>query len=186
MPTNSLHCDYNLTAPNFNLISTEEVDITLYNYLNENSFNAFLVMFICNHCPYVKTIINKIVNNANDLKNFGVHSFAICSNDAIDYPEDSFENMKKFSKEKRLPFPYLHDPSQEIAKLYGAVCTPDFFGFNKNMKLCYRGRLDDSTKKNSPSSSKKEMFEAMKKIALDGTGPKNQLPSIGCSIKWKT
>ncbi len=186
MPTNSLNCDLNLKAPNFNLVSTEEVNISLYNYLKENNFNAFLVMFICNHCPYVKTIINKIVNDTNDLKNFGVCSFAICSNDVLDYPEDSFENMKKFSKEKKLSFPYLHDPSQKIAKAYGAVCTPDFFGFNKNMKLCYRGRLDDSTKINSSSNSKREMFEAMKKIAFNGKGPNKQLPSIGCSIKWKT
>jgi len=185
MPTNSLNCDFKLTSPNFSLFSTEDIEINLYKYLKKNSFNAFLIMFICNHCPYVQTIIYKIVNDVNDLKKFGVLSLAICSNDSIEYPEDSFENMKKFSREKKFSFHYLHDPSQTIAKSYGAVCTPDFFGFNKNMKLCYRGRLDDSTKKNSSTNSKREMFEAMKKISSEGVGPEKQFPSIGCSIKWK-
>lgn len=146
---------------------------------------GLLVVFICNHCPYVKAQLDRIARDAAELKKLGVNTVAISSNDAANYPEDSFENMKKLAAEKSFSFPYLYDETQDVAKAYGAVCTPDFFGYNADLELQYRGRLDESwslTIKNP----KRELFEAMKEVAETGKAPSAQVPSIGCSIKWKT
>jgi peroxiredoxin len=147
--------------------------------------NGLLVMFICNHCPYVKAVLDKLVRDAAELKAQGVGSVAICSNDASAYPEDSFDNMKALAARMRFPFPYLWDEKQAIAKAYGAVCTPDFFGYNGKLALQYRGRLDDAGRSPKPDAPR-ELFNAMLQVARTGRGPAQQTPSIGCSIKWKT
>ncbi|CAL1239750.1 PPO candidate 1 [Candidatus Methylocalor cossyra] len=147
--------------------------------------NGLLVMFICNHCPYVKAVQERIVRDTKELKDYGIGSVAIMSNDPTDYPEDSFDNMKRVAEQFGYPFPYLYDETQEIAKAYGAVCTPDFFGYNKNLELQYRGRLDASRKETAPPDARRELFEAMKQIALTGRGPEHQIASMGCSIKWR-
>ena len=141
-------------------------------------------MFICNHCPYVRGVINRLVNDVIELQKNGIGCVAIMSNDTKKYPEDSFNNMKQFSKENNFTFPYLIDLSQEIAKAYGAVCTPDFFGYNKNLELQYRGRLDNTGISNEPLKEK-ELINAMHQIIKTSKGPKEQKPSMGCSIKWK-
>ena len=173
-------CDFNKPAIDFNLIG---VDGNYYNLDNLKGQNGLLVMFICNHCPYVKSVIHRIIRDANDLKGLGVNSVAIMSNDPTEYVEDSFDNMKKIAMDMNFPFPYLIDKTQEIAKSYGAVCTPDFFGYNKSLGLQYRGRLDES-RKETILDARRDLFEAMKVIALTGIGPKDQIPSMGCSIKW--
>ncbi len=145
---------------------------------------GLLVMFICNHCPYVKAVIDRIVHDARELLPLGINSVAIMSNDIADYPEDSFENMQKLARDLDFSFPYLLDETQEIAQAYGAVCTPDFFGYNADLTLQYRGRLDASRKEPAPDA-RRDLFEAMKQIALTGQGPRDQIPSMGCSIKWK-
>jgi hypothetical protein len=148
--------------------------------------NGLLVMFICNHCPYVKAIRERLVRDTKELKeNHGTNAVAIMSNDPSLYEEDSFDNMQKISKEYDFPFPYLLDESQEVAKAYGAVCTPDFFGYNKNLELQYRGRLDESRKQTAPGDVRRDLFLAMKKVAETQKGPEEQIPSMGCSIKWK-
>ena len=147
--------------------------------------NGLLVMFICNHCPYVKSIRERIVRDTRELMALGVNSVAIMSNDPSEYEEDSFENMKLVADQFDFPFPYLIDESQEVAKAYGAVCTPDFFGYNSDLKLQYRGRLDASRKETAAEDVKRDLFDAMKQVAEMGCGPKNQIPSMGCSIKWK-
>ena len=178
--TESPICDFNLPAIEFNLKS---VDGNYYGLSSLKGPNGLLVMFICNHCPYVKSIIHRIIRDTKELATLGINSVAIMSNDPNEYEEDSFENMKKISKELNFPFPYLIDETQEIAKSYGAVCTPDFFGYNKDLGLQYRGRLDES-RKESVINARRDLFEAMKNIALTGNGPKEQIPSMGCSIKW--
>jgi peroxiredoxin len=145
---------------------------------------GLLVMFICNHCPYVKSVRERIVRDARELKALGVNCVAIMSNDPAEYPEDSFENMKKVAAEFQFPFPYLWDETQDVAKAYGAVCTPDFFGYNASLELQYRGRLDESRKEAVPNA-RRDLFEAMKQVAETGRGPAGQIPSMGCSIKWK-
>ncbi len=144
-----------------------------------------LVMFICNHCPYVKAIRERLVRDTRELLEHGVKSVAIMANDPSLYEEDSFENMKKVAEEYDFPFPYLIDESQEVAKAYGAVCTPDFFGYNADLELQYRGRLDASRKETAPPDARRELFEAMVEVARTGQGPREQIPSMGCSIKWK-
>jgi len=146
---------------------------------------GLLVMFICNHCPYVRAIIDRIVRDCRELQVLGFGSVAIMPNDTERYPEDSFENMKKFAEEHDFCFPYLIDETQEVARAYGAVCTPDFFGFNADLELQYRGRLDESRKEPVPGA-KRELLEAMSQIALTGKGPEVQYPSMGCSIKWRS
>ena len=146
---------------------------------------GYVVMFICNHCPYVKAVMERIVRDTQGLLEYGVKSVAIMSNDATEYPEDSFENMQKVARDHGFSFPYLVDETQQIAKAYGAVCTPDFFGYNADLKLQYRGRLDASRKETAPDAPR-DLFEAMKQVALTGQGPREQIPSMGCSIKWKT
>ncbi len=144
-----------------------------------------LVMFICNHCPYVKAIRERLVRDTRELLEHGVKSVAIMANDPSLYEEDSFENMKQVAEEYDFPFPYLFDETQEVAKAYGAVCTPDFFGYNADLQLQYRGRLDASRKETAPPGARRELFEAMLQVARTGQGPMDQIPSMGCSIKWK-
>ena len=146
--------------------------------------NGLVVMFICNHCPFVKAIIDKIIRDAAELKNHGVNFIGILSNDVLQYPDDSFENMVKLAAEKKFPFPYVIDESQEVARAYGAVCTPDFFGFDKDLKLQYRGRLDESGR-NLVEGGKRDLFEAMLEVAKTGETAVRQYNSIGCNIKWK-
>ena len=142
-------------------------------------------MFICNHCPDVKAITEDIVKDCKELKKIGINSVAICANDPVNYPEDSFENMIKFSEQNQFSFPYLIDETQEIAKTYDAVCTPDFFGYNKNLELQYRGRMRELKNLVPVRSGESDLLKAMKQIAETGKGPENQIPSAGCSIKWK-
>jgi len=146
--------------------------------------NGTLVMFICNHCPYVKAVQERLVRDARELLGYGINSVAIMPNDPTDYPEDSFENMKKVAEKFGYPFPYLIDTTQDVARAYGAICTPDFFGYNKDLRLQYRGRLDESRRETAPPDARRELFEAMVQIARTGEGPKEQIPSMGCSIKW--
>ncbi len=168
-------------APDFRLPATDGKSYGLADICGPK---GTLVMFICNHCPYVRSAMDRIVRDAAELASYGVHSVAISSNDAVAYPDDSFENMKVFAAQYRVPFPYLYDETQETARAYGAVCTPDFFGFNAKLELQYRGRLDEGGRNPVPGA-KRELFEAMKLIAEAGQGPRDQTPSIGCSIKWK-
>jgi peroxiredoxin len=173
-------CEFNLPAIDFKL---KGVDEKYYDLNSLKGTNGLLIMFICNHCPYVKSIINRIIRDTKELKQIGINSVGIMSNDPNEYPEDSFENMKKMALEFNFSFPYLIDETQEVARAYGAVCTPDFFGYNNKLGLQYRGRLDES-RKESVDGAKRELFEAMKKISKSGKGPENQIPSMGCSIKW--
>lgn len=169
-------------APDFSLKATDEKKYSLEDVAGEN---GLVVMFICNHCPFVKAIRAKLVRDITELKNkYGINAVAINANDAESYPDDSFENMKKIAAEYNFPFPYLFDESQEVAKAYDAVCTPDFFGFDKDLKLQYRGRLDNSGMLDKPDSER-ELFQAMEEIAETGKTTAIQRPSIGCSIKWK-
>ena len=173
-------CEFDLPAINFKL---KGVDEQFYDLKSLKGPNGLLIMFICNHCPYVKSIISRIIRDTRDLKNLGVNSVGIMSNDPNEYEEDSFENMKKIALDHDFPFPYLIDDTQEVARAYGAVCTPDFFGYNSKLGLQYRGRLDES-RKESVDGARRDLFEAMKEISMTGKGPKNQIPSMGCSIKW--
>ena len=175
-------CDFGLNAIDFKLKSINGELLTLNDVKGDN---GTLIMFICNHCPYVKAIIKELAKDCNDLKKDGINSVAIMSNDTKNYPEDSFDNMIKFSNENHFNFPYLHDETQEIAKAYDAVCTPDFFGYNKNLELHYRGRLRELKKFIPVKEGESDLLKAMKQIAETGKGPKNQIPSAGCSIKWK-
>ncbi|MBK1680677.1 thioredoxin family protein [Rhodocyclus tenuis] len=147
--------------------------------------NGLLLMFICNHCPYVKAVLDRILRDARELIPLGIGVAAICSNDANDYPEDSLENMQRLARELDFPFPYLHDAEQSVARAYDAVCTPDFFGFNGALQLQYRGRLDASGRAPAPPETRRELFEAMRGIAASGRGPREQVASMGCSIKWR-
>jgi peroxiredoxin len=175
-------CDFGRKAPAFKL---RAVDGKTYSLEELKGPNGTLVMFICNHCPYVKAVIDRVVRDADELKTLGVHAVAICSNDASTYPDDSFANMKAFAKQHGFGFPYLHDESQGVARAYAAACTPDFFGFNGKLELNYRGRLDASGREPAGAEVRRDLFEAMKQIARTGNGPRQQTPSIGCSIKWK-
>ena len=174
-------CEFGQPAPEFSLPGT---DGKTYRLEDVRGPNGLLVMFICNHCPYVQAIRDRLIRDARDLKALGIHTVAIMSNDPSDYPEDSFANMKKLASELKFPFPYLFDETQETAKAYGAVCTPDFFGYNKDLNLQYRGRLDESRKEPVPNA-RRDLFEAMQQVARTGNGPSAQIPSMGCSIKWK-
>lgn len=174
-------CEFGLAAPDFSLAGTDGNTWTLEQCRGPN---GLLVMFICNHCPYVKAILDRIVRDTNDLRNAGINSVAIMANDPADYPEDSFENMTALAEQMQFSFPYLWDESQNIAKSYGAICTPDFFGYNANLELQYRGRLDESGRTASQPNVKRELYDAMTMVAETGSGPEHQTPSIGCSIKW--
>jgi len=174
-------CNFGWQAPDFALPNVDGNMVTRDAIMGKN---GLLVMFICNHCPYVKAILPRLIADVRELQSLGVNAVAIMSNDPTDYPEDSPENMQKLAKDLALPFPYLLDASQHIAKNYGAVCTPDFFGFNHKFELQYRGRFDESRKETAPDSTR-DLFNAMKMIAETGAGPKEQIASIGCSMKWK-
>ena len=174
-------CDFGWQAPQFDLIATSGARHNLQQSMGKN---GLLTMFICNHCPYVKAILPRLIQDVSELKMLGVNTVAIMSNDPTDYPEDSIENMQIIAREMDFPFPYLFDNTQAVAKAYGAVCTPDFFGFNNQFQLQYRGRFDESRKESAPISTR-DLFHAMKLVAETGQGPREQVASIGCSIKWK-
>lgn len=175
-------CEFGLPAIDFSLSDTEGKLWTLAECAGER---GLLVMFICNHCPYVKAIRERLVRDTRELLQHGVRSVAIMANDPAEYPEDSFENMGKVAREYDFPFPYLLDESQQVARAYGAVCTPDFFGYNGALELQYRGRLDASRKETAAEASPRELFDAMVQVAKTGKGPREQVPSMGCSIKWR-
>jgi peroxiredoxin len=175
-------CDIGTKAFDFTLPGVDGRTWSLQECKGEN---GLLIMFICNHCPYVKAVLERIVRDTLELKKFGIGSVAIMSNDPAEYPEDSFDNMKSLANRLNFSFPYLLDETQEIARHYNAVCTPDFFGYNANLELQYRGRLDASRKETAPADVRRDLFEAMKLIAETAQGPKEQTPSMGCSIKWK-
>jgi peroxiredoxin len=174
-------CDFGWKAREFDLPG---VDGKRYTLQNARGKNGLLVMFICNHCPYVKSIRERIVRDTRELLQYGVNSIAIMSNDPAEYAEDSFDNMRQVALQFDFPFPYVLDESQQIAKDYGAVCTPDFFGFNANFELQYRGRLDAS-RKDAVADASRDLFNAMVQVAQTGQGPQEQIASMGCSIKWK-
>ena len=174
-------CNFGERAKDFNLLSTENKKTSLNEIVGEN---GTLIMFICNHCPYVKAVIKDIVEDVKFLESFGIKSVAIMSNDVKNYPEDSFENMISFSKEHDFSFPYLIDETQKVAKEYGAVCTPDFFGYNSNLELQYRGRIRELKDLKPIKKGDSDLRTAMNLVAKSGKGPSNQIPSMGCSIKW--
>lgn len=175
-------CDFGRPAVEFSLPGTDNREWTLQDCRGEH---GLLVMFICNHCPYVKAILERLVRDTGELRESGVNSVAIMSNDPTLYKEDSFENMQAVAQQYGFSFPYLMDHSQAIAKAYGAVCTPDFFGYNSDMQLQYRGRLDASNKETAAPDAPRELFNAMREVAETGHGPAQQVPAIGCSIKWR-
>ena len=164
--------------------SLKGVDDKIYKLEDCLGDKGTVIMFICNHCPYVKAIIKNIVDDSNNLRNLGVNAIAIMSNDTKNYPDDSFDKMKDFAKDNKFNFPYVIDETQEIAKKYGAVCTPDFFGYNANRELQYRGRMRELKDLKPINDDESDLFKAMKLIAQTGKGPKNQIPSMGCNIKW--
>ena len=174
-------CNFGERAKDFSLISTENKNVTLENVRGKN---GTLIMFICNHCPYVKAVIKDIVEDVKYLESLGIKCAAIMSNDVKNYPEDSFENMVIFSKTNKFTFHYLYDDTQEVAKKYNAVCTPDFFGYNKNLELQFRGRIRELKNLKPIRQGDSDLKLAMKLIAETGSGPKNQIPSMGCNIKW--
>ena len=174
-------CNFGEKANSFKLKGTDGKIHKLEDHLGKN---GLLVMFICNHCPYVKAVIENIVDDCKNLEKEGLKSIAIMSNDTEDYPEDSFENMISFAKKYGFMFPYLIDETQEVAKKYGAVCTPDFFGYNNKLELQYRGRIKELKDLKPVSNSESDLLKAMQLIVKTGKGPKNQIPSMGCNIKW--
>jgi len=174
-------CDFGKNAKDFKLNSTDNKLISLNDIKGDA---GTLIMFICNHCPYVKAVIKNIVEDCKNLEKLGIKSVAISSNDPINYPEDNFENMIKFAKEHQFNFPYLFDETQSVAKSYDAVCTPDFFGFNHNLELQYRGRIRELQNLKPVRAGDSDLYNAMKQIAETGKGPETQIPSVGCSIKW--
>ena len=173
-------CDFGWQAPDFNLVNVDGRSLSRDQLMGEK---GLLVMFICNHCPYVKAILPRLVADCRELNSLGINSVAIMSNDPTVYPEDGFEHMQKIAADLHFPFAYLVDPSRQVAKSYGAVCTPDFFGFNSQGQLQYRGRFDES-RKETASHSSRDLFHAMRGIAETGVGPAEQIASIGCSMKW--
>jgi len=181
MPVQTPICDFGKKAIPFELKSTDNKIISLDDIKGEN---GTLIMFICNHCPYVRAVTKEIVKDCNELKKIGINSVAICSNDFINYPEDSFDNMIKFSKDNQFSFPYLQDETQEIAKAYDAVCTPDFFGYDKNLELQYRGRFRELKDLKPVNNGDSDLKIAMKMVAQTQKGPDQQIPSMGCNIKW--
>jgi len=174
-------CDFGCKAPDFDLPG---VDGKHYNLARARGEKGLLVMFICNHCPYVKSIRDRLIRDTRELQQHGINSIAILSNDPAEYAEDSPDNMKWVAQQYGYPFPYLWDETQQVAKDYGAVCTPDFFGFNAGLALQYRGRLDASRKEAVPDAPR-DLFNAMLQVAKTGQGPREQIASMGCSIKWK-
>jgi peroxiredoxin len=174
-------CDFGWKAPDFTLLG---VDGRRHSLDELRGPRGTLIAFICNHCPYVKSVIGRLVRDARDLAALGIGTVAICSNDAAAYPDDDFAHMRAFATAHGFPFPYLHDEDQAVARAYDAVCTPDFFGFNAGLELQYRGRLDASRKDLVPDA-RRDLYEAMAQVAATGRGPAEQIASMGCSIKWK-
>lgn len=175
-------CDFGWKAPGFTLPSTDGRILILSDVSGPN---GTLIMFICNHCPFVLAVLDRMIRDAGDLAPLGVGVAAICSNDATTHPDDSFDNMARMAEQHGFPFPYLHDEDQTVARAYGAVCTPDFFGFNGSGELQYRGRLDASRGSAGPTDLRRDLFDAMREVAETGQGPREQVPSMGCSIKWR-
>ena len=175
-------CEFGRPAPDFALPG---VDGKVWTLESCRGPKGLLVMFICNHCPYVKAVFDRIIRDTRELRDHGIHSVAIMANDPTDYPEDSFGNMQIIARERAFPFPYLLDETQAVAQAYGAVCTPDFFGYNADLQLQYRGRLDASRKEAAPADARRDLYDAMLEVAQTGRGPAEQIPSMGCSIKWK-
>ena len=175
-------CDFGAAAPGFSLPDTEGRIRTLDDCRGER---GMLVMFICNHCPYVKAVLDRLLRDTRELAELGVASVAIMSNDVSRYPQDGPEPMARLAREKKFPFPYLFDESQSVARAYGAVCTPDFFGYDARLGLQYRGRLDAGGAQTPEPDAPRELFDAMSLVASTGRGPEKQVPSIGCSIKWR-
>jgi len=175
-------CDFGWKAHDFDLPGVDGKRHTLESARGKK---GLLVMFICNHCPYVKAIRDRIIRDTKELQQYGINSIAVMSNDPTDYAEDSFENMKRVAQGYGFPFPYVLDEKQQIARDYGAVCTPDFFGFNSKLELQYRGRLDASSKETAQDAPR-DLFNAMVQVARTGQGPREQIASMGCSIKWKS
>ena len=182
MAISAPECHFGWKAPDFELTDTFGNRRTLSSVRGPH---GLVLMFICNHCPYVKAIISRISRDAAELQEMGIGVAAIMSNDTHAYPEDSFANMQKLAKSLSFTFPYLYDPTQHVARDYGAVCTPDFFGFNRDLELQYRGRLDSSGIAPASPDARRELVEAMRQIAATGQGPEAQIASIGCSIKWR-
>lgn len=174
-------CAFGEPAKAFSLTGTDGKRYTLADC---RGTHGFLVMFICNHCPYVRAILDRLIRDCHQLSSIGIGCVAIMSNDITAYPDDGPAEMKRLAETLAFPFPYLHDADQSVARAYGAVCTPDFFGYNATGELQYRGRLDASGKNQSAETGPSELFAAMQEIALTGRGPLQQIPSIGCSIKW--
>lgn len=175
-------CDFGWLAPPFTLPG---IDGRSWSLDQVRGAKGTLIMFICNHCPYVQAVADRMVRDAKDLQALGIGIAAIMSNDVEAYPEDSFDNMKLFAARHGFTFPYLYDESQQVARAYDAVCTPDFFGFDADLGLQYRGRLDQSRKQAAPVDVRRDLFEAMRQVAETGHGPVGQTPSMGCSIKWR-
>ena len=183
MPVNAPNDNLDVLAPSFSLKNINNEIVTLE---HGKGLNGTVIAFICNHCPYVKAIASRLKKDSDELLDHSINTIAIMSNDVLNYPDDSFENMKIFSQKYKFNFPYLYDETQDVAKNYNAVCTPDFFGFDKNLKLKYRGRIDSgvmNTDQNKPIV--RDLFNAMIKIKNEGVGPTDQINSVGCSIKWK-
>ncbi len=175
-------CDFGRIAADFRLPC---IDGRVWSLADIRGPKGTLVMFICNHCPYVKAVVDRLVRDVGALQALGIGAAAIMSNDAVAYPEDSVDNMRAFAARHGFTFPYLVDETQDVARAYGAVCTPDFFGYDSGLGLQYRGRLDSSRKEAGPADARRELFEAMRQVAETGRGPTEQVPSMGCSIKWK-
>ena len=183
MPVNAPNNNLDILAPPFSLKNIDNKTLSLDSL---KGANGTVIVFMCNHCPYVMAIANRLKKDSDELLKHSINTIAIMSNDVINYPDDSFENMKIFSKKYNFNFPYLYDETQEIAKNYDAVCTPDFFGFDRNLILKYRGRIDSGVMTSKQNNNiKRELFHAMIKIKDEGVAPTQQFNSIGCSIKWK-
>lgn len=182
MPVHTPICDFGWQAPAFSLPAT---DGRTYTLADVRGPKGALIVFICNHCPYVQSIIDRLVRDARDLQALGIGVAGICSNDPVLYPDDDFAHMQAFARDNGFTFPYLHDESQEVARAYDAVCTPDFFGFDRDLGLQYRGRLDASGKAPAAPDVRRDLFEAMAAVAAGQGGPTDQISSMGCSIKWK-
>lgn len=175
-------CDFGWKAREFSLPATDGRTLSLKDV---SGVNGTLIMFICNHCPYVIAVLDRIIRDARDLQDLGIGVVAISSNDVRSYPQDAPDKMAEMAREHDFPFPYLYDESQDVARAFGAVCTPDFFGYNNRLLLQYRGRLDASRKQAGPADLRRDLYLAMREIAETGKGPAEQVPSMGCSIKWK-
>jgi peroxiredoxin len=175
-------CDFGWKAPPFLL---PDLEGRLVSFADIVGTQGTLVMFLCNHCPYVRAIEDRIARDVDELAALGIGAVAICANDAVEYPEDGREGLADQSRRARFHFPYLIDEDQSVARAWGAACTPDFFGLNTDGALQYRGRLDASGRNPGPPDAGRELFEAMRRIARTGEGPREQIASMGCSIKWK-